>query len=392
MPASDPPAGAHAQDIQQTSPAPSGPPGRMTLFLAGDVMTGRGIDQALPHPCEPQLYEDYVTSAVDYLALAEAANGPIPRPVDFTYVWGDALAELDRRAPALRLINLETAVTTSPDPEPKGINYKMNPRNVPVLTAARIDCCILANNHVLDWGMRGLEETLDSLAGAGIATAGAGRSLDEAAAPALLPVPGGRVVVFAFGTPSSGVPRAWAAAAERPGVNFLAELGDGTLDTIAATVRANRLAGDFVIVSLHWGGNWGYEIPRDRVSFARGLIDRAGVDLVFGHSAHHRQAIDVHSGKLILYGVGDFLNDYEGIRGYEAYRDDLVLMYLPTVRQSDGVLERLDMVPMQIRKFRLNRAMPADAAWLADVLSRAGRRFGSRVRRAADDALTLEWA
>ncbi len=354
-------------------------------------MTGRGIDQTLPHPCEPQLYEDYVTSAVDYLALAEATNGRISRPVDFTYVWGDALAELDRRAPAVRLINLETAVTTSAEPEPKGINYRMNPLNVPVLAAARIDCCILANNHVLDWGVRGLEETLDSLAGAGIASTGAGRSLDEAAAPALMPLPSGRLVVFAFGAPSSGVPRAWAATTERPGVNFLTDLGDRTLDNISTLVRKNRRAGDFTIVSLHWGGNWGYEIPRDRVSFARGLIDRAGVDLVFGHSAHHRQAVDVHSGKLILYGAGDFLNDYEGIRGYEAYRDDLVLMYLPTVRQSDGVLERLDMVPLQIRKFRLNRAVPADAAWLADVLTREGRRFGTRVRQAADDALTLEW-
>ncbi|UCH75320.1 MAG: CapA family protein [Rhodospirillales bacterium] len=365
---------------------------QLTLLLAGDVMTGRGIDQALPHPCDPQLYEDYITSAVDYLRLAEAASGPIPHPVDFSYVWGDALAEIERRQPAVRVINLETAITTSTERQPKGINYRMNPRNVPVLSAARIDCCGLANNHVLDWGVGGLVETLETLAEAGIARTGAGRDAAEATAPAVLQVAEGRVLVYAFGAQSSGVPRSWAATAGRPGVNFLADLGDRQVEAIASAVAAHRTVGDLVVVSLHWGGNWGYEIPRERIAFARGLIDRAGVDIVFGHSAHHRQAIEVHSGKLILYGCGDFLNDYEGIRGYEGYRDDLVLMYLPTVRRADGRLERLTMMPFQIRKFRLARAVPADAAWLSDLLTREGRRFGTRARLDADDSLTLEWA
>lgn len=392
MPAADTPSGATPQSSEPRGPAPSAPQDQVTLFLAGDVMTGRGVDQVLPHPGDPQLFEDYVMSAADYVTLAEAANGPIPWPVDFAYVWGDALAELDRRAPAVRLINLETAVTTSAAPEPKGINYRMNPKNVPVLNAARVDCCSLANNHVLDWGVPGLVETLDTLAGTGIEQVGAGRTQAEAAAPALLPVPGGRVIVFAFGAPSSGVPRTWAATADRPGVSFLADLKERTIAAIGEAVQAHERDGDIVVVSLHWGGNWGYEIPRDRILFARGLIDRAGVDIVFGHSAHHRQAIEVHNGKLILYGCGDFIDDYEGIRGYEAYRDDLVLMYLPTVRQDDGTLEQLHMVPYQIRKMRLNRAKPHDAAWLADVLTREGHRFGTRVGPAEHDSLALDWA
>lgn len=391
MAASDVPPDATVRDDDGRRLASPAPKLQVTLFLAGDVMTGRGIDQLLSVPCDPQLYEDYVTSAADYVALAETASGKIPRPVDFAYVWGDALAELDRRAPAVRLINLETAVTTSAHPVPKGINYRMNPMNVPVLTAAGIDCCILANNHVLDWGEAGLIETLDTLDRAGIAQAGAGRTLAEAAAPALLPAAGGRVIAFAFGTASSGVPRAWAATAEGPGVNFLDDLGERTVAAIGKSVQAHKGAGDIVVVSLHWGGNWGYDIPRDRSTFARALIDRAGVDIVFGHSAHHRQAIEVHAGKLILYGCGDFLDDYEGIRGYEGYRDDLVLMYLPTVCLTDGTLERLDMVPFQIRKMRLSRAAPRDAEWLADLLTREGGRYGTLVRLLPDGSLTLEW-
>ncbi|HEX9877896.1 MAG TPA: CapA family protein, partial [Gammaproteobacteria bacterium] len=149
--------------------------GEVTLMLCGDVMLGRGIDQILPHPSSPVLYEGYVRSALDYVALAERTNGPIPRAVPFSYVWGDALDELDRRKPDLRIINLETAVTRSDRPELKGINYRMNPANLPCVGAAGIDCCVLANNHVLDWGREGLLETLDAVKQAGIKTAGAGR-------------------------------------------------------------------------------------------------------------------------------------------------------------------------------------------------------------------------
>ena len=131
-----------------------------TLFLAGDVMTGRGIDQVLPHPADPRLYDAFAKSANDYVMLAERENGPIQRPVSFEYDWGAALNELERRQPDARIINLETAITQSTAPESKGINYKMSPSNVGVILAAGIDCCVLANNHLLDWGRAGLLETL----------------------------------------------------------------------------------------------------------------------------------------------------------------------------------------------------------------------------------------
>ncbi len=136
----------------------------ITIFLCGDVMTGRGIDQVLPHPSKPVLYEPYVKDAVDYVHLAERANGPIPKPVSHSYIWGDALDVLERMAPDLRIINLETSITTSEDYwRGKGINYRMHPQNAPCITAAKTDLCVLANNHVLDWGFAGLIETLETL-------------------------------------------------------------------------------------------------------------------------------------------------------------------------------------------------------------------------------------
>ncbi|HSH41722.1 MAG TPA: CapA family protein [Arenicellales bacterium] len=363
----------------------------MRLFLAGDVMTGRGVDQILPYPGEPDLYEGYMKSALGYVSLAERASGPIPRPVAFDYVWGDALAELERRRPNARLINLETAVTSAGEPEPKGINYRMHPDNAPVISAAGIDCCVLANNHVLDWGAPGLLETLRTLEGMDVTTVGAGRNADEAGRPALLQVPDGRVVVFALASPTAGVPASWAAGDEHAGVNYLPNLDMETAARIAARMRRYARPGDILVVSLHWGGNWGYEVPGAQRRFARRLIDEAGASIVWGHSSHHPKGIEVHNGGLILYGCGDFLNDYEGIGGYEHYRGDLVLMYLPVVDPSERALRRLTLVPFRIRRLRLERAGAGDTRWLADMLDREGAQFDTRVEIEEDDTLSLVW-
>jgi poly-gamma-glutamate capsule biosynthesis protein CapA/YwtB (metallophosphatase superfamily) len=126
----------------------------LKLFLAGDVMTGRGDDQILPHPIDPEIFESYSVTAFDYLRMAERRHGVIPQPVSFDYIWGDGLTEFSRQQPDIRLINLETAITRSNAAADKGINYRMSPENVEVLSAARIQTCVLANNHVLDWASR----------------------------------------------------------------------------------------------------------------------------------------------------------------------------------------------------------------------------------------------
>jgi poly-gamma-glutamate synthesis protein (capsule biosynthesis protein) len=363
-----------------------------TLFLCGDVMTGRGIDQILPHPSKPHLHESYVRSALGYVALAERVSGPIPRPVDFAYIWGAALAVLEEVRPDTRIINLETAVTTSEDAWPgKGINYRMHPANVACLTTAGIHCCVLANNHVLDWGYRGLEETLDSVRAAGIPTAGAGLNDAEAAAPAVIELQATRIQVFAFAMENSGVPRSWATGRNRPGVSFLADLSPQTADAVAQQVRAARRPGDIAVVSLHWGGNWGYDVPQEHRAFARRLIDAGGADVVHGHSSHHPMGIEIYRDRPILYGCGDFLNDYEGIHGHEAYRPELTLMYFATVDSGTGRLSRLMLTPMQIRRFRLNRAPEEEAHWLLGVLDCECRRLGARVEPQDDGSFEVRW-
>jgi len=366
-------------------------PAAVTLFLCGDVMTGRGIDQILPHPGAPQLYEAYSQSALDYVDLAERASGPLERPVGFTYIWGDALAELDRRTPDVRIINLETAVTCSDTAWPgKGVHYRMHPENVPCLTSARIDCCVLANNHVLDWGRGGLHDTLHALRGAGLHTAGAGATLDEAQAPAIIALPGGgRVLVYGYAMASSGVPDEWAATRPRPGVAFLSDLSPQRVDEIAQHVRDTSKAGDVVVFSIHWGGNWNYPVSPDERAFAHALIDHAGVHIVHGHSSHHVRGVEIYRSRPIVYGCGDFLNDYEGIRGYESYRPDLSLMYFPTMDSVSGALLAFSAVPMRMHHFRVERASAADGAAVSRILARESARLGTRVDRQTDGSVLL---
>jgi poly-gamma-glutamate capsule biosynthesis protein CapA/YwtB (metallophosphatase superfamily) len=115
----------------------------VTVFLCGDVMLGRGMDQILSHPGDPTLHEQHVRDARQYVELAQLRNGPIPYPIGDVWPWGDALQVLDELAPNVRIINLETSITQADDFAPgKAVHYRMSPGNVPCLAAAAPDVCV----------------------------------------------------------------------------------------------------------------------------------------------------------------------------------------------------------------------------------------------------------
>ncbi len=366
----------------------------ITLFLCGDVMTGRGIDQILPFPSDPQIHESYMKTAIGYVKLAERVVGPLPRKVSFSYIWGDALKEFERIKPDARIINLETAVTQSEDYSwSKGINYRMHPDNIPCITAAKIDCCVLSNNHVLDWGYKGLDETILSLQQARIKIAGAGRDIQAAQVPAILKVPGkGRIVIFALGSPSSGIPYGWAASKCKAGVNFIESMSSQWVDKLAALIRLNKQQGDMIVVSIHWGGNWGYSVPDKHQEFAHQLIDQAGVDVIHGHSSHHPKGLEIYKGKAIIYGCGDFLNDYEGISGHENFRGELGLMYFISWNPDSGSLNRIELTPTKIKNFRVNYCSGEESQWMANMLNREGESFGTRMELNTDNTISVLWS
>jgi len=250
----------------------------------------------------------------------------------------------------------------------------------------------LANNHVLDWGYDGLSETLKTLDAAGIAHAGAGNDAEEAMLPAVLDTAGdGRLLLFSFGSRTSGIPEDWNATSICPGVNLLDDFSEATAARTADQMRAYQQPGDLIIASIHWGSNWGYEIPRDQIMFAHRLIEE-GIAIVHGHSSHHVKAIEVSKGRLILYGCGDFLTDYEGISGYEMFRGDLALMYLIEIDSHSGELITARLAPMRTRQFRLGHASTADAQWLCKLLSELGAPFSTGARFEKDNSFTLEWS
>ena len=350
----------------------------LALWLAGDVMTGRGIDQVLQHPGDPALHEAHVHDARDYVRLAEAVNGPIPAPVPDEHPWGDALATMARHADAPRIVNLETAITRAGEPWPgKGVHYRMHPANIGCLRAARLDAVALANNHVLDWGRRGLHDTLQTLRGVGLAFAGAGADADEAWAPARLALRGrakaadARLLLFSCALASSGVPPDWAAGPGRPGVALLPDSPAAATRRLAAEIARRRGPTDRVVLSIHWGGNWGLDVPAAHRELAHRLIDAGAVDLVHGHSSHHALPVELYRGRLILYGCGDLINDYEGIEAPGRLRSDVDCLYAVALDTADGRLRRLDVWPFRRRRFGLVAADAGAHDGLGEVYAAA---------------------
>jgi hypothetical protein len=171
----------------------------------------------------------------------------------------------------------------------------------------------------------------------------------------------------------------------------MTDLSDASVAQIAERVGRLRRTGDVVVLSIHWGPNWGFEIPVEHRRFAHELIDNAGVSIVHGHSSHHPIAMEVYRNRLILYGCGDFLNDYEGISGYEEFLDDLTLMYFASVDLTSGNLTELDMMPLQMRRFQLVYASSEDTDLLLEMLDQESRKFGTRIVRKPDGRLALSW-
>lgn len=331
------------------------------------------MDQIFSSSTSPELYEDYVKDARDYIKLAEERNGPIPRHVSPDYIWGEALRIWKDEAPDFKIINLETAVTRRDTPLiGKGINYRMHPDNLEILQAPGIDFVCLANNHILDWKRAGLLETISSLDKLSIQHSGAGANLTEAKAPTIFQLKEGRVLVFSLCLETSGVPWDWKAGEEKEGVWLIQSTGKSGQDEVSEVIRSFKEEDDVVILSIHWGGNWGYDISDSQKDFAHNLIDEGLVDIIHGHSSHHPKGFEVYKGHPIFYGCGDFINDYEGIRSFPEFHSDLTLMYFVEFVPRPFLLKSMTMYPLKMKNFRLVNTSRYEAKWIYDVLKNSG--------------------
>jgi hypothetical protein len=312
----------------------------------------------------------------------------------------------------LNLINLETSVTAHHVPWPnKAFNYRMHPCNIDFLEWAKVDYTTLANNHTLDFGEKGLRDTVATLRKAGVAFAGAGDSKAEAEAPAVLDLPKRRIPVEGKEGESeeeqhvdeclfrvhvhagSDHPSDWAPI---PTFNFIeytpagrarlqSQLLDETFDddfdedddcrkpTFSHKRPQRRLGCDLKIFSVHWGPNYCLRPASEIRELAHFLIDECGVDVVHGHSSHHVQGVERYGdGKLIIYGCGDFVDDYAVDH---RFRNDLGAVWrLKVTERGEGQqqqqppgrrlkVQRLEIFPTRIAQFQVNLLDPEDDDW-----------------------------
>jgi poly-gamma-glutamate synthesis protein (capsule biosynthesis protein) len=200
----------------------------------------------------------------------------------------------------LTLANLENPVIRDAVYHPDATTFTGDLRLMPVLEQAGIDGVTLGNNHILDAGTTGLDETMGHLDDAGIAHAGAGMDLAEARRPMIFDLDGMKVGVLSY----MGVPSydwAWATR-NSPGTAPLLQ------KMMEQDVKRLRNEVDLVVVSPHWGVEYTATPEPQQVDFAHAAID-AGADVFVGGHAHWPKGIEMYRGKPIYYGVGNFLLD-----------------------------------------------------------------------------------
>lgn len=309
------------QEIQEPSP--------LRVLLVGDVMLGRLVNDVLKQ--KPPAYP-----------------------------WGDTLSLFQQAD--VRLCNLECALSDRGAPwsaTPKVFHFRSDAKNVETLTAARIDAVSLANNHALDFDYEGLFQTMGTLRGAGIRYAGAGTTLAEASAPAVWTVKGHTLGLLAC---TDNEP-AWEATDERPGVWYVpTTLEEPRATRLLEAVRKTKSAVDLLIVSAHWGPNWGYDPPAEHIPFAHALID-AGADVIFGHSGHVIRGIELYRDKPILYCAGNFIDDY---RVDDIERNDQSCVFV--VEIEGAAISRLLLYPTVIRAFQARRAQGSERRAIASMM------------------------
>ncbi len=335
----------------------SGEQKSLKLLFVGDVMLGRLVNTILE--VEPSIYP-----------------------------WGDTLSLFQEAD--VRLCNLECVIAERGTPwsaTPKVFHFRSDAKNVAVLNAAQIDAVSLANNHVLDFSYEGLFDMLHHLEQAGIRFAGAGATLKEAAEPIMWEVQGRKLV----SVPSNGSRKAidssrlptgkvytpnpnessgnalgfiaitdnepsWAASGEHAGVWYVPMRVQGKqAQYLFEVVQRTKAEVACLIVSVHWGPNWGFTPPPEHILFAHALIDH-GADIIFGHSCHVVRGIEVYQDRPIIYGAGDFIGDY-AVDDVE--RNDQSFLFL--IELSGTTISRLLLYPTVIRDFQARRASNSES-------------------------------
>lgn len=359
-------------------------PRTFKLNFVGDVMLGRLIDQLFPtHVDEPE-DASHVANFV--------RSHPQLKNYDHYSPWGTTHSLF--LSSDLNLINLETSVTTGSNKWPEKVfNYRMHPNNIAALKAARIDYASCANNHTLDFSEEGLVDTVRTLKKEGIAWAGAGESRDEATRPAVLQLPNKRKLkeqkVVEAGDSSHEVrvysasdhPQEWGSV---PSFHLI-DYSFSTRERLKQLLQSNVPSSALKIFSIHWGPNYSWHPSSKIRSLAHFLVDECNVDIIHGHSSHHIQGVEVYKKSLIIYGCGDFVDDYAVD---EEYRNNMSAVWRVHVKEGGMKLKptKLEVFPTAIRGFQAQRLDigEKDHAWVCERLRKLSSYYDTSFEKDLD--------
>ncbi|MDN3511600.1 MAG: CapA family protein [Candidatus Jettenia sp.] len=289
-----------------------------------------------------------------------------------THPWGNTLPifwDAD-----VRICNLECVISNRGNPwtiTPKVFHFRSDAKNIEVLKAAGIHIVSLANNHTLDYEYEAMFEMLKILDTAGIRHAGAGINRNEASRPAFLEIGGMKIGFIAFTDNESD----WEATEEKPGIFYVpVDTEDNRAKRLFEIIRSTKKEVQVLVISAHWGPNWGNRPQPHHISFGHTLID-AGADIVFGHSCHVFQGIEIYLGKPIIYSAGDFIDDYAVD---EIERNDESFIFTVEVRDSQIYMLRL--YPTIIYDFQATLAKQIDAKRILLKMQRLCAKFNTSIR------------
>ncbi|MBI5643992.1 MAG: CapA family protein [Deltaproteobacteria bacterium] len=313
----------------------------MRLVLLGDVMLGRLVNDGLRS-----------------------------RPVEFP--WGDTMDFL--KSADASVCNLECVISDRGvpwEPARKAFHFRTDSKNIEVLKKASITAVTLANNHTLDFGAEALADTLSSLDASGIKRAGAGIDFGDASRPAYFKAGGVDVALISF---TDNEPD-WEAKEKTPGVYYLpVDLKDPRAAMLLDMIGEAKKRAELVIVSPHWGPNRGYRPVPIHIPFAHAMID-AGADIVFGHSCHVFQGVELYRGRPIIYSAGDFIDDYAVD---EVERNDESFVF---ILETEGArLRRLLLYPTMIIRFQARAASGFLAEDIAIKMKNLSSEFKTKLK------------
>jgi poly-gamma-glutamate capsule biosynthesis protein CapA/YwtB (metallophosphatase superfamily) len=375
-------------------------PPTYTLVLLGDLMLGRLVDALLPTSIAREAPDSDPESAaklVDRHFLPKYAE---LKSYSYLSPWGNSV-NLIRSADVV-IANLETALTMSEQKwQDKVFNYRSHPENVKCLTEVGMGggrkrgYVSLANNHTLDWEVEGLIETVKTLSDAGVEFAGAGRTQEEAKRPAALQLGGTEIGTEYWNVKCwsfSDHPSEWKVVDTFNFIDYTTQGREILRRQILAEHSNERGEGDskqksdLKVVSMHWGPNYQWQPARETVELAHWLIDECDVDIIHGHSSHHVQGAEIYNGKLIVYGCGDFVDDYAVDK---SWRNDLSAAWRVTVGVKDEageqrvrlVVQKLEVFPNRIHRFSANLLSPDDEdhQWMKERFRQLCGAFGTKV-------------